>query len=100
MTVGQMKRLIVVVAVCCAMSGLGMIWCSFGTLIGLEPLLLVLLGAAAMGAAMRYTLGKNPYGYRGLGDWFVAGITFVRMICRTGASCFRRVPWGCSVWGC
>ena len=71
MTVGQMKRLIVVVAVCCAMSGLGMIWCSFGTLIGLEPLLLVLLGAAAMGAAMRYTLGKNPYGYRGLGDLFV-----------------------------
>jgi len=71
MTLPQMKRLILVVVVCCAVSGLAMIWCSFGTLIGIEPLLLVLLGAAAITAAMRYTLGKNPYGYRGWGDLFV-----------------------------
>ena len=71
MTVPQMKRLITIVAVCCALSGLGMIACSFGTLLAIEPLLLVLLGAAAMTAAMRYTLGKNPYGYRGWGDLFV-----------------------------
>ena len=71
MTVPQMKRLIVLVAVCCALSGIGMIWCSFGTIVGLEPLLLLLLGAAAMIAAMRYTLGRNPYGYRGWGDFFV-----------------------------
>ena len=30
-----------------------------------------LLGAAAIVGAMKYTLGKNPYGYRGLGDVFV-----------------------------
>ena len=48
-----------------------MIWGSFGTLLGVEPLLLLLLGAAAIAAAMRYTLGKNPYGYRGWGDLFV-----------------------------
>ena len=71
MTVKQMKVLITVVAICCALSGVGMIWCSFGTLIGVEPLLLALLGAAAMAAAIRYTLGKNPYGYRGWGDLFV-----------------------------
>lgn len=71
MTVRQMKGLIAAVDVACALSGLGMIWCSFGTLLAVEPLLLVVMGAAAMGAAVRYTLGKNPYGYRGWGDLFV-----------------------------
>lgn len=31
----------------------------------------LLLGAASIWAATHYTLGKNPYGYRGLGDIFV-----------------------------
>lgn len=30
-----------------------------------------LLGIAAIGAAIRYTVGVNPYGYRGLGDLYV-----------------------------
>lgn len=71
MTVGEMKKLIASVAAACCVFGLLMIRFSFGTLWGLEPLLFVLLGAAAVVAAMRYTLGKNPYGYRGLGDLFV-----------------------------
>ncbi|WP_370476452.1 1,4-dihydroxy-2-naphthoate octaprenyltransferase [Tamlana flava] len=29
------------------------------------------LGVASVGAALRYTIGKNAYGYRGLGDIFV-----------------------------
>jgi len=29
------------------------------------------LGLAAIAAAIKYTVGKNPYGYRGLGDIFV-----------------------------
>ena len=71
MTIPQMKRLIAIIVCCCALSGLGMIVCSCGTLFGVEPLLLVLLGAAAITAAIRYTLGKNPYGYRGWGDFYV-----------------------------
>ena len=71
MTITQMKRLIALIVCCCALSGLGMIVCSCGTLFGVEPLLLVLLGAAAIAAAMRYTLGKKPYGYRGWGDFYV-----------------------------
>lgn len=31
----------------------------------------LLLGLAAIAAAIKYTVGKNPYGYRGLGDFFV-----------------------------
>jgi 1,4-dihydroxy-2-naphthoate octaprenyltransferase len=33
--------------------------------------LFAIFGLAAMGAAVKYTMGKNPYGYAGLGDVFV-----------------------------
>lgn len=71
MTVPQMKRLIPAVAVLCCVSGLLMVWLSFGTLFAVEPICLLALGAAAVWAAVKYTIGKNPYGYRGLGDIFV-----------------------------
>lgn len=71
MTIKEMKYLIAATALLCCISGLAMIWSSFGTVVAVEPLLLLLLGAAAIWAAMHYTLGKNPYGYRGLGDLFV-----------------------------
>ena len=51
--------------------GLALIWFSFGTLLSLEAILLMILGATAISGAMRYTLGSNPYGYRGLGDIYV-----------------------------
>ena len=71
MTVKEMKRLIAVMAVLCCASGLVMIYCSFGKLLAIEPVCLVALGASAIWAAMHYTLGDKPYGYRGLGDIFV-----------------------------
>lgn len=37
----------------------------------LEAILFVALGAAALWAAVNYTMGKKPYGYSGLGDVFV-----------------------------
>ena len=48
-----------------------MIYVSFGTFLAWKPLALLVLGACAIWAAMKYTLGRNPYGYRGLGDIFV-----------------------------
>ena len=80
MTIAQMKRLIGGFVVLCAISGVAMIYRSFGTLIDLgkpaaemdwTPTLLLLLGAGAILGAMKYTLGRNPYGYRGLGDIYV-----------------------------
>lgn len=71
MSIAQMKRLIGIVTALCCISGLAMTLLSFGTLLAAEPLCLLALGAAAIWAAMHYTLGKNPYGYRGLGDIFV-----------------------------
>lgn len=67
----DLKRMIwayVILSVC---FGLAMIKCSFGTLLSLESILLMILGACAISGAMKYTLGSNPYGYRGLGDVFV-----------------------------
>lgn len=71
MTLPQMRRFIAVMAVLCCGSGLLMIFFSFGKIFALQPLLFVALGAAAVWAAMHYTLGRNPYGYRGLGDVYV-----------------------------
>ena len=67
----DMRWTIGVMVVFCCLAGCAMTWCSFGTLFSLPALLLLLLGACAIWAAMNYTLGKHPYGYRGLGDIFV-----------------------------
>ena len=71
MTTGELRTLTAVFAAISAVIGLGMIWASFGALVGLKQALFVLLGACAIIAALRYTLGPRPYGYRGLGDIFV-----------------------------
>ena len=71
MTIPEMKRLIGCFAVLSCLLGFGMVWSAFGTVLAPLPLAFLALGAAAVWAAMHYTLGKHPYGYRGLGDIFV-----------------------------
>lgn len=71
MTVGQMKGLIATFVVLCMVFGALMTWQAFGTLLSLTPILVLMLGAAAIMAAMKYTLGRNPYGYRAMGDIYV-----------------------------
>ena len=68
MTIGDIKKLILMFIGLCVISGLAMIQVSFGSLFKTESICLEALGAAAIVGAMKYTLGKNPYGYRGLGD--------------------------------
>jgi len=107
MTIPEMKRLINVMVVLCCLSGLAMIWFSFkGMLVGgkvysegnlpdwvqpdgclpgwVQPLSFVVLGVATIWAAMHYTLGKHPYGYRGLGDVFV--FIFFGLVSTLGAA--------------
>ncbi|MFL2997612.1 MAG: 1,4-dihydroxy-2-naphthoate octaprenyltransferase [Candidatus Neomarinimicrobiota bacterium] len=60
-----------VVSFLCSISGVSLIY--YGTL-GLNTVKIALfcfLGLSAMFAAMKYTMGKNPYGYSGFGDLFV-----------------------------
>ena len=71
MTVGQMKGLIAAFVVLCMVFGALMTLRAFGTLFSLTPILVLMLGAAAIAAAMKYTLGRNPYGYRAKGDIYV-----------------------------
>jgi 1,4-dihydroxy-2-naphthoate polyprenyltransferase len=51
-----------------AVSGLALLWVALGMEGLLIALLFLLLGAAAIGAAVTYTAGSRPYGYAGLGD--------------------------------
>jgi len=71
MTVADMKRLIGLFVILCMVSGTAMTWRAFGTLLEMTPILVLMLGAAAIAGAMKYTLGHNPYGYRAKGDFYV-----------------------------
>ncbi len=63
-----MKRVIGLFILLSIISGLMTLWFAFGNDLLSFFLLFVLLGAAAIGAAITYTAGKRPYGYAGLGD--------------------------------
>jgi 1,4-dihydroxy-2-naphthoate octaprenyltransferase len=71
LTEDEMRSCIRIMVLVCCILGLGMIRASFKTILCLQSECLVILGAAAIWAAMHYTLGNKPYGYRGLGDIFV-----------------------------
>lgn len=71
LTIGEMKVLIGVFVGLCVIFGTAMTWKAFGTLWDLTPILVLMLGAAAIAGAMKYTLGPNPYGYRAKGDFYV-----------------------------
>ena len=66
-----MRRAMVFSAICAMICGTALVLVAFGW----QQLLLVafflLLGGAAIWAAINYTAGSNPYGYVGLGDLFV-----------------------------
>ncbi len=66
-----MKQAMILFAALSGVSGLLLLWLAFGTngLIGL--LVFVVLGGAAIWAAVNYTAGSKPYGYAGWGDLFV-----------------------------
>lgn len=71
LTEDDMRSCIRIMVLVCCIFGLGMIRASFKTIFCIESESLIVLGAAAIWAAMHYTLGEKPYGYRGLGDFFV-----------------------------
>ena len=65
----EMKRGLAVTASLCLISGALLIFV-FAGLTWKELAVFAALGIGAMLAALLYTLGKRPYGYRGLGDLF------------------------------
>ncbi len=71
LTEDEMRSAIRIMVLVCVIFGLAMIRSSFGTVFCIAGESLVVLGGLAIWAAMHYTLGRHPYGYRGLGDVFV-----------------------------
>lgn len=67
----EMIKAMWVIALLCSIFG---VWLIYEGTLGLDltkGFLFAILGLTAMGAAVNYTMGKNPYGYAGLGDVFV-----------------------------
>ena len=50
---------------------IALVYFAFGFDNMMYPMLFVILGAASIWAAIKYTIGDSAYGYRGLGDIFV-----------------------------
>lgn len=66
-----MLRMIIVFVVLCLVSGLSLLYVAAEGSLNIPFLLFLLVGCAAIAAAIKYTVGKNAYGYSGLGDVFV-----------------------------
>lgn len=71
MTVQDMYLMILIMIWCSAIFGLIAIYLAFTTFFSWKSLIMILFGIFSMVAAVFYTLGKHPYGYRGWGDIFV-----------------------------
>lgn len=67
----QMKNAVIVFSILSLMSGILLLYFS-REFISLQAIgILFLIGIGAIAAAIKYTVGKSPYGYSGFGDIFV-----------------------------
>lgn len=71
MTLSEMKKVIYFVLVLAFIATILLLWFAFGKEKLGFSILFFLLGISAMVAAIKYTIGRNAYGYLGLGDVFV-----------------------------
>lgn len=69
-SVVAMKRAVYVSGLVALVSGLALLFTAFKVL-NVSFMLFLLLGISSIGAAVKYTVGKTPYGYAGFGDAFV-----------------------------
>ncbi|WP_330441711.1 1,4-dihydroxy-2-naphthoate octaprenyltransferase [Flavobacterium sp. C4GT6] len=70
-TIKAMKKGIIVTSLLTLGAAIALIYLSFGKENLVYSLLFFFLGLAAIAAAIKYTVGKSAYGYKGLGDLFV-----------------------------
>ncbi len=67
----ELFNFLILFLVLSAFNGALLVWFSFGALFSTPAIIMLILGALAMFASIKYTFGKNAYGYIGLGDLFV-----------------------------
>ena len=70
-TAQQMKKAVIVTAIITFIIALALIYVAFGKENFALSLVFILLGVGSIGAAIKYTVGTNAYGYSGFGDVFV-----------------------------
>jgi 1,4-dihydroxy-2-naphthoate octaprenyltransferase len=70
-TANQMKNAVILFSILSTITAILLVWISFGAENLKWVVLFVFLTVACVWAAIRYTVGKNAYGYAGLGDVFV-----------------------------
>lgn len=70
-TAQQMKNAVILFSVLSLLSALSLIYVAFGEENFVLSAVFILLGIGAIGAAIKYTVGSNAYGYSGMGDLFV-----------------------------
>lgn len=80
-SLGQMKRALLIVIVLSCISGLGLVSAATQTMADFVGFLA--LGGLSIVAAITYTVGKRPYGYQGLGD--ISVLTFFGWISVMGS---------------
>jgi 1,4-dihydroxy-2-naphthoate octaprenyltransferase len=79
----QMKKAIVITSILTLIVALVLIYISFGKENFGYSLLFFVLGIASIAAAIKYTVGKNAYGYYGMGDIFVFLFFGLLSVCGT-----------------
>lgn len=67
----EMRWGIIVFVLLALICGVTLLWFAFYQTVSLRFLFFLFVGIAAIAAAVKYTAGKNPYGYIGMGDLFV-----------------------------
>jgi 1,4-dihydroxy-2-naphthoate octaprenyltransferase len=67
----QMKVALFLFVILSLISGVYLLWLSFGSQKIVYALIFLGIGVLSIWAAIKYTVGKSAYGYRGLGDLFV-----------------------------
>jgi len=92
-TPGQMKTGMFIFAMLSLLSGLTLLWISFGPEGIYLFFIFLMLGLAAIWAAINYTAGDKPYGYAGLGD--ISVFIFFGLVGVTGTYFLQTqsLPW-------
>jgi len=68
---GAMKKMVIFISGLTLIIGLTLVAISFHQIASLKFLIFIVIGLSAIVAAIKYTVGNNPYGYQGLGDIMV-----------------------------
>ncbi|MFA8451510.1 MAG: 1,4-dihydroxy-2-naphthoate polyprenyltransferase [Bacteroidales bacterium] len=96
----KMKMAIVVFSVLSLMSGIILLIAAFGmnqiSNISINFWIFLIVGLAAIVAAIKYTVGKSAYGYRGLGDLFV--FIFFGWVSVVGVYYLNTLKWSWDVF--